>query len=98
MGIRVPCLRSVPAEPARLCDQGVGTAGNHGAEATCACIPVLREYRVGVTPTVLTVMAAAALGGGMAAGIGVLVVAAVIALVVLGVANATRALQQFYRY
>jgi hypothetical protein len=42
-------------------------------------------------------MAAAALGGGMAAGIGVLVVAAVIALVILGAANATRALQQLYR-
>lgn len=46
--------------------------------------------------TVLTVMAAAALGGGMAAGIGVLVGAAVIALVVLGAVNATRALQQLF--
>ena len=50
-----------------------------------------------MTPTVLTVMAAAALGGGMAAGIGVLIVAAVIALVVLGAANATHALQQLFR-
>jgi hypothetical protein len=51
-----------------------------------------------VVPTVLTVLAAAALGGGIAAGIGVVVVAAVIALVVLGAVNATHCLQQLYRY
>jgi hypothetical protein len=54
------------------------------------------EYTVGVVPTVFTVLAAAALGGGMAAGIGVLVVAAVVALVFLGALNATRALQQLF--
>jgi uncharacterized membrane protein YhiD involved in acid resistance len=53
---------------------------------------------VWVIPTVLTVLAAAALGGGIAAGIGVLVVAAVIALVVLGAVNATRSLEQLFRY
>jgi hypothetical protein len=41
-------------------------------------------------------MAAAALGGGMAAGIGVLVAVGVIALVVLGAVNATRALHQLF--
>jgi hypothetical protein len=54
------------------------------------------EYSVGMVPTVLTVMAAAALGGGMAAGIGVLIGAGVIALVVLGAANAAHALQQLF--
>jgi hypothetical protein len=39
-------------------------------------------------------MAGAALGGGMAAGIGVLVVAAVVALVLIGAANGLHALQQ----
>jgi hypothetical protein len=51
---------------------------------------------VGVTLTVLTVMAAAALGGGIALGATVLVVAAVIALVVLGAANGARALEQLF--
>lgn len=49
-----------------------------------------------VVPTVLTVMAGAALGGGAALGVTVIVVAAVIALVILGAANATRALQQLF--
>lgn len=51
---------------------------------------------VGVVPTVLTVMAGAALGGGIALGIGVVIIAAVIALVVLGAANAARSLQQLF--
>jgi hypothetical protein len=46
--------------------------------------------------TVMTVLAAALLGAGMAASIGVLIVAAVVALVVIGAANATRALQQLF--
>jgi hypothetical protein len=46
--------------------------------------------------TVLTVMAGAALGGGIAAGVTVIVVAAVIALVLLGAANAARSLQQLF--
>ena len=54
------------------------------------------EYSVGVGPTVLTVMAGAALGGGAALGVTVIVIAAVIALVVLGAANATRALQDLF--
>ena len=59
-------------------------------------MPEVREYIVGVTLTVLTVMAAAALGGGIALGATVLVVAAVIALAVLGVANGARALEQLF--
>ena len=59
-------------------------------------MPEVREYIVGVTLTVLTVMAAAALGGGIALGATVLVVAAVIALVVLGAANGARALEQLF--
>ena len=51
---------------------------------------------VGVTLTVLTVMAGAALGGGIALGATVLVVAAVIVLVVLGAANGARALEQLF--
>ena len=51
---------------------------------------------VGVTLTVLTVMAGAALGGGAALGATVLVIAAVIALVILGAANASRSLQQLF--
>ena len=51
---------------------------------------------VGVVPTVLTVMAGAALGGGIALGVTVIVIAAVVALVVLGTANAARALRQLY--
>ena len=54
------------------------------------------EYIVGVTPTVLTVMAGAALGGGAALGVTIVVIAAVIALVILGAANASRALQQLF--
>jgi hypothetical protein len=46
--------------------------------------------------TVLTVMAGAALGGGIAAGVTVIVVAAVIALVLLGAANAARSLEQLF--
>jgi hypothetical protein len=56
----------------------------------------VREYTVGVTLTVLTVMAAVALGGGIALGATVLVVAAVTALVVLGAANGARALEQLF--
>lgn len=51
---------------------------------------------IGVTPTVLTVMAGAALGGGIALGVTVLVIAAVIALVVLGANNAAHALHQLF--
>jgi hypothetical protein len=51
---------------------------------------------VGVVPTVLTVMAGAALGGGIALGATVLVVAAVIALVVIGAANAAHSLEQLF--
>ena len=54
------------------------------------------EYNGGVVPTVLTVMAGAALGGGAALGVTVIVIAAVIALVLLGAANATRALEQLF--
>ena len=41
-------------------------------------------------PTVLTVLAGAALGGGIAAGVTVIVIAAVVALVVIGAVNAAR--------
>jgi hypothetical protein len=44
----------------------------------------------------LTMVAGAALGGGIALGLTVIVVAAVIALVVLGVNNAARSLQQLF--
>jgi hypothetical protein len=54
------------------------------------------EYTVGVTPTVLTMVAGAALGGGIALGVTVIVVAAVIALVVLGANNAARSLRQLF--
>lgn len=54
------------------------------------------EYTVGVIPSVLTVMAGAALGGGIALGATVIVIAAVVALVVLGAANAARSLQQLF--
>ena len=54
------------------------------------------EYTVGVTPTVLTMVAGAALGGGIALGLTVIVIAAVIALVVLGANNAARSLQQLF--
>jgi len=47
-------------------------------------------------PTVLTLMAGAALGGGIATGVGVLVVLAVIALVVLGAANGVRGLARLF--
>jgi hypothetical protein len=63
---------------------------------TCASIAEVGEYIVGVVPTVLTVMAGAALGGGIALGATVIVIAAVVALVVLGAANATKALQQLF--
>jgi hypothetical protein len=54
------------------------------------------EYTLGVVPTVLTVMAGAALGGGVALGVTVIVIAAVIALVLLGAANGLRALEQLF--
>jgi hypothetical protein len=63
---------------------------------TCASIAHVGEYMIGVVPTVLTVMAGAALGGGIALGVTVIVIAAVIALVILGAANATRALEQLF--
>jgi hypothetical protein len=66
-------------------------------QITCASIAQVREYMVGVVPTVLTVMAAAALGGGIALGATVLVIAAVIALVVLGANNAAHSLEQLFR-
>ena len=43
-----------------------------------------------VIPTLLTVLAGAALGGGIAAGVTVLVIAAVVALTVLGAVNCVR--------
>jgi hypothetical protein len=45
---------------------------------------------------VLTVMAGAALGGGIAMGVTLIVIAAVIALVVIGAANAARSLEQLF--
>ena len=45
-------------------------------------------------PTFLTVLAGAALGGGIAAGLTVIIIAAVVALVVLGVANCVRLLDR----
>jgi hypothetical protein len=65
-------------------------------QITCESIADVGEYMVGVTPTVLTMVAGAALGGGIALGLTVIVVAAVIALVVLGVNNAARSLQQLF--
>jgi hypothetical protein len=50
-----------------------------------------------VVPTVLTVMAGAALGGGIALGATVMIIAAVIALVALGANNAAHSLQQLFR-
>ena len=60
-------------------------------------MPSVGEYMVGVTPTVLTMVAGAALGGGIALGVTVIVVAAVIALVLLAGNNAARSLQQLFR-
>jgi hypothetical protein len=65
-------------------------------QITCASMAEVGEYIVGVVPTVLTVISGAALGGGIALGVTVIVVAAVIALVLLAGANATRALQQLF--
>lgn len=65
-------------------------------QITCASNAPVGEYSLVVILTVLTVMAGAALGGGIALGIGIVIVAAVVALVVLGAANAARALQQLY--
>lgn len=45
-------------------------------------------------PTVLTVLFGAALGGGVAAGITVIVIAAVVALVVIGAINGLRSLDR----
>jgi hypothetical protein len=67
------------------------------SQITCASIAYVGEYMVGVTPTVLTMVAGAALGGGIALGVTVIVVAAVIALVVLAAGNAARSLQQLFR-
>jgi hypothetical protein len=47
-----------------------------------------------VLPTFLTLIAAAALGGGIAAGVTAVVVIAVVALVVLGVVNGVRSLDR----
>ena len=65
-------------------------------QITCASIAEVGEYTVGVTPTVLTMVAGAALGGGIALGVTVIIIAAVIALVVLGANNAARSLQQLF--
>jgi hypothetical protein len=65
-------------------------------QITCASIADVGEYTVGVFPIVLTVMAGAALGGGIALGVTLIVIAAVIALVVIGAANAARSLQQLF--
>ena len=45
-------------------------------------------------PTVLTVMAGAALGGGIAARVTVIVIVAVVALVVIGAINGVRSLDR----
>jgi hypothetical protein len=42
-------------------------------------------------------MSGAALGGGIALGLTVIIIAAVVALVLLGTANAARSLQQLFR-
>jgi hypothetical protein len=65
-------------------------------QITCASIARVGEYMVGVIPTMLTVMAGAALGGGIALGATLIVIAAVIALVLLGASNAARSLQQLF--
>jgi hypothetical protein len=65
-------------------------------QITCASIAEVGEYTIGVFPIVLTVMAGAALGGGIALGVTLIVIAAVIALVVIGAANAARSLQQLF--
>jgi hypothetical protein len=66
-------------------------------QITCESIADVGEYMVGVTPTVLSMVAGAALGGGIVLGATILVVAAVIALVVLGATNAAHALEQLFR-
>jgi hypothetical protein len=50
------------------------------------------NYDSRVLPTLLTVLFGAALGGGIAAGLTVIVVAAVAALVVIGALNGLRSL------
>jgi hypothetical protein len=50
-----------------------------------------------VVPTVLTVVSGAALGGGIALGLTVIIIAAVVALVLLAGNNAARSLQQLFR-
>jgi hypothetical protein len=50
------------------------------------------NYDSRVLPTLLTVLFGAALGGGIAAGLTVIVVAAVAALVVIGAVNGLRCL------
>jgi hypothetical protein len=47
-----------------------------------------------VIPTILTVLAGAALGGGIAANATVLVIAAVVALIVIGAVNGVRSLDR----
>jgi hypothetical protein len=47
-----------------------------------------------VLPTILTVLAGAALGGGIALGLTVIVIAAVVALVVIGAMNCVRSLDR----
>jgi hypothetical protein len=47
-----------------------------------------------VLPTILTVLAGAALGGGIALGVTVIVIAAVVALVVIGAMNCVRSLDR----
>jgi hypothetical protein len=50
------------------------------------------NYDSRVLPTLLTVLFGAALGGGIAAGLTVIVIAAVVALVVIGAVNGMRSL------
>lgn len=45
-------------------------------------------------PTLLTMLAGAALGGGIAAGLTVIIIAAVVALVVIGAVNCVRSLDR----
>ena len=47
-----------------------------------------------MTLTVLTMLAGAALGGGIAAGVTVIVIAAVVALIVIGAMNGLRSLDR----
>ncbi len=52
------------------------------------------NYKSRVLPTIFTVLAGAALGGGIALGATVVVIAAVVVLVVLGAVNCVRSLDR----